>query len=102
MGFFGGVDHHLMGNHLKKLFFDEILNPICNKKSGKSSPTVLVPYRNRSGVVELVWREPLIIARVENGVTKYSPKRQKTPPKKKKDQEQQFSVGNFHFLQREN
>ena len=26
--------------------------------------------RNRSGVVELVGREPLIIARVENGVTR--------------------------------
>ena len=41
-----------------------------------------------------------MFARVENGVTKFSPKRQKTPKfsKKKLDQEQQFSVGNFHFL----
>ena len=31
------------------------------------------------GVVELVGREPLIIARVENGVKKYSRQRQKTP-----------------------
>ena len=30
-------------------------------------------HRNRSGVVELVGREPLIIARVENGVKKLSP-----------------------------
>ena len=30
-------------------------------------------------MVELVGREPLIIARVENGVTKFSPQRQKTP-----------------------
>ena len=48
------------------------------KKSGKSSPSFLVPYRNRSDVVDLVGREPLIIARVENGVTKFYPKRQKT------------------------
>ena len=41
-----------------------------------------------------------MIARVENGVTKFSPQRQKTPnfSKKKMDQEQQFSVGNFYFL----
>jgi len=62
-----------MGNHLNKLFFDDF-HP---KKPGKSSLSVLVPCRNRSGVVDLVGREPLIIARVENGVTKFSPQRQK-------------------------
>ena len=52
-------------------------------------------YRNRSGVVELVGREPLIIARVENGVTKFSPQRQKTPKfsRKKFGSGKQFSVG---------
>jgi len=56
--------------------------------------------RNRSGVVELVGREPLIIARVENGVTKFSPQRQKTPKfsKKKLDQENSFQWGIFIFL----
>ena len=54
------------------LFFDKVLTP----KPGKSSLSVLVHGRNRSGVVELVGREPLIIARVENGVTKFSPQRQ--------------------------
>ena len=51
---------------LKKLFFDDFDPP----KPGKSSLSVLVPYRNRSGVVELVGREPLMFAKVENGVTK--------------------------------
>ena len=60
---------------LKKLFFDDF-NPL---KPENSSLSVLARHRNRSGVVELVGREPLIIARVENGVTKFSPKRQKTP-----------------------
>ena len=42
----------------------------------KSSLSVLVQSLNRSGVVELVGREPWIIARVENGVTKFSPHKQ--------------------------
>ena len=56
---------------LKKLFFDKVRTP----KPGKSSLSVLVHDRNRSGVVELVGREPWIIARVENGVTKFSARR---------------------------
>ena len=32
-------------------------------------------YRNQSGVVELVEREPLMFARVENGVTKIAGKK---------------------------
>ena len=82
---------------LKKLFFDKVLT----QKPGKSSLSVLVHGRNRSGVVELVGREPLIIARVENGVTKFSPQRQKTPKfsKKKLDQENSFQWG---FWPREN
>ena len=68
---------------MKKLFFDQVRTQ--NKPPGKSSLPVLVPCRNRSGVVELVGREPLIIARVENGVTKFSPQRQKTPKFSKKN-----------------
>ena len=40
------------------------------EKTEKSSPSVLARHRNRSGVVELVGREPLMFAKVENGVTK--------------------------------
>jgi hypothetical protein len=56
---------------LKKLFFDDF-DP-QNRET--SSLSVLVQHRNRSGVVELVGREPLIIARVENGVAQFSPQR---------------------------
>ena len=78
---------------LKKLFFDDFDPP----KPGKSSLSVLAHHRNRSGVVELVGREPLIIARVENGVTKFSPKRQKTPKfsKRNLDKENSFKWGIF-------
>ena len=42
-----------------------------------------------------------MFARVENGVTKFSPKRQKTPKfSKKNGSGKQFSVGNFHFFGR--
>ena len=42
-----------------------------------------------------------MFANVENGVTKISPKKQKTPPKFWiRKQKQQFSVGNFHFFGR--
>jgi len=51
------------------------------------------------GVVELVGRDRLLFARVENGVTKFSPKENAKIFKKKMDQEQ-FSVGNFHFFGR--
>ena len=54
-------------------------------------------HRNQSGVVELVEREPLIIARVENGVTKFSPQRHKKAKifKKKLDQGNSFQWGIF-------
>jgi|TARA_B100000524_G_scaffold119641_1_gene58749 hypothetical protein len=48
-------------------------------KIRKSSSDSRARYRNRSGVVELVGREPLMFAIVENGVTKFSPKLKKTP-----------------------
>ena len=56
----------------KTIFFDKVRT----QNPGNSSLSVLVHDRNRSGVVELVGREPWIIARVENGVTKFSPHRQ--------------------------
>ena len=68
----------------------------------KSSSDGRARHRNRSGVVDLVGREPLIIARVENGVKRFSPQRQKTPKfsKEKIGSGKQFSVGNFHFFGR--
>ena len=81
---------------LKKLFFDKVRT----QNPGKSSLSVLAHDRNRSGVVELVGREPLIIARVENGVTKFSPQRQKMPkpPPKKLEQENSFQWRIIIFL----
>ena len=73
MGFFWGVDQDYTLDLLKKLFFDQI--EIRTPKPGKSAISVLVQSRNRSGVVEFVGREPWIIARVENGVTKLSPQK---------------------------
>ena len=88
------------GEPFKKtyLFFDDF-EP---NKSGKSSTSVLVPYCNRSGVVELVGREPLIFARVENSVTNFSPKRQKTPTFSKKGwiRNTSFQWGIFIFWPR--
>jgi len=73
VGFFWGVDQDSIVDLLKKLiFFDKVRT----QKPGKSSLSILVHDRNRSGVVELVGRAPWIIARVENGVTKFSPQRQ--------------------------
>ena len=68
----------------------------------KSTSDGRARHRNRSGVVELVGREPLIIARVENGVTKFSPQidRKRQNFQKKIGSGKQFSVGNFHFFGR--
>ena len=43
---------------------------ICGQNPGNSTPSVLIPYRNQLGVVDLVGRVPLMFAKVENGVTK--------------------------------
>ena len=66
-------------------------------KTGKSSPSVRVLYCNRSGVVELVGREPfpLTFARVENGVTKFWPKELN---RKKFRSETAASIGAFSFI----
>ena len=79
----------------KKLVF----NAFPPQKTVTPSSDGRARHRNRSGVVELVGREPWIIARVENGVTKFSPQRQKTPKfSKKNGLGKQFSVGNFHLF----
>ena len=66
------------------------------QKPGKYSPAVQIPYRNQSGVGELVGKDPLFVAIVENAVIKILPK--KTPFWPKKLQflyhKQQFSIGN--------
>ena len=77
-------------------------------KTRESSLSVRVLYRNRSGVVELLGREPLIFARVENGVTKFSPKKRKRQNFKFSfwirnssfQTDYQYSMGNFHFFGR--
>ena len=58
-----------MADLLKKLFFDDVREKNW-PKTGKFSSSVLLRHRNRSGVVELIGREPLMCAKVENGVTK--------------------------------
>ena len=81
----------------EKNFFDKVRT----QKPGNSSLSVLAHDRNRSGVVELVGREPWIIARVENGVTKFSPpQRQKTTPKLSKQNWIRKTVfsGKFSFF----
>ena len=72
-----------------------------HQKTVKSSSDSRARHRNRLSVVELVGREPWIIARVENGVTKFSPKRQKpkTPFFSKKNwiRNNSFQWGIFNF-----
>ena len=81
--------------------FDFFLLTKFEPQNWENLHSLLVHGRNRSGVVELVGREPLIIARVENGVTKFSPQRQKAPKfsKHSLDQENSFQWG---FWPREN
>jgi len=73
MGVFWGVDQDLMSGTKKKLFLMLLPFP---QKTVKTSSGGRARHRNRSSVVELVGREPWIIARVENDVTKFSPQRQ--------------------------
>ena len=61
---------------------------ISSSKTVKSSSDGRAHHRNRSGVVEFVGREPLIFARVENGVTKLRQKDRKRA--KILDKKQQF------------
>jgi len=67
----------------------------------KSSSDGRAHLRNRSGVDELVGREPWIIARVENGGTNFSPQRRSKTPKfskKEFDQENSFQWGIISFF----
>ena len=89
-----GCRSGLDGGPFETTFFGDVET----KKPGKSSPSVRVLYRNRSGVVELVEREPLMFARVENGVTKFSPKKQKSS--KFWIRNGSFQCGNFLFFGR--
>ena len=95
-----GCRSPLDGGLFEKPFFDDFDPP----KPGNSSLSVLAHHRNRSSVVELVGREPLIIARIENGVTKFSPQRQKTPKisKKNRTRKSGFSREFSFFWPREN
>ena len=70
MDFFWGVDQHYIAS-AKYFFFGDVEA----KKPGNSLSDGRAGYRNRSGVVELVGRERLMFARVENGVTNFLPKK---------------------------
>jgi len=67
VGLFGGLD--LDGSQIKDAIKKwRLFSKKRNRDNLESSPAVRIPYpcRNRSGVVELVGREPLIIARVQS------------------------------------
>ena len=73
MGFFWGVDQDLIAG--AKFFFGDVET----KNPGNSSSDGRAHYRNRLGVVELVEKEPLMFATVENGEPFFLPKYKKTP-----------------------
>ena len=62
------------------------------QKPEKSSSSILVRHRNRLGVVELVGREPLMFAKIENGVTK------SCQFFRRKTRKTQFRAEIFHFF----
>ena len=69
-GLLFGCGSQLDADLLKTNFFCDDVRNMNWPNPGKSSPSVLVRHGNRSGVVDLVGREPLMFAKVENGVTK--------------------------------
>ena len=74
LGYRSGLDSGREKNFfLAMLMFENTIG--IGQKPGKSSSDGRARYRNRSGVVELVGRDPLLFARVENGATKKSPKK---------------------------
>ena len=73
---YGLVDQDSIAGAKNNLFFWRCWNK-KNRKIIIWRPRPLSQTRNRSGVVELVGREPLRFARVENGVTKFWPKSRK-------------------------
>jgi hypothetical protein len=54
----------------KKNIFLAMFEKRIGQKPGKTSSDGRARHRNRSGVVELFGREPLMFAKVENGLTK--------------------------------
>ena len=90
MGFFWVLDQDLMAG--ANFFFGDVET----KNPGNSSSDGRAHYRNRLGVVELVEKEPLMFATVENGVPFFLPKYKKNA--KILDPKQQFSTRNFHIL----
>jgi hypothetical protein len=70
MGFFWGVDQDYCTIRWGTIKKTTMVEKRIGQKTGNSAPSVLVPYRNRSGVVDLLGRGPLMFVKVENGVTK--------------------------------
>ena len=68
-GLFGGYRSQLDAGREPPPFFGDV-RKIIGSKPGKASSDGRAQHRNRSGVVELVGREPLMFEKVENGVTK--------------------------------
>tara|TARA_B100000524_G_scaffold157642_1_gene79937 strand:+ start:21 stop:434 length:414 start_codon:yes stop_codon:yes gene_type:complete len=64
-----GCGSQLDAGREKKPFFGDVRKKNW-PKTGKKSSDGRALHRNRSGVVKLVEREPLMFAQVENGVTK--------------------------------
>ena len=70
MGFFWGVDQDYCTIRWGTIKKTTMVEKRIGQKTGNYAPSVLVPYRNRSGVVDLLGRGPLMFVKVENGVTK--------------------------------
>jgi len=93
------VDQQLdRGSGREKKIFLAMLKQKNGQNPGKSSSDGRARYRNRLGVVELVGRGPLMFARVENGVTRFSPKKKKTPQNKNWTRNRSFQWKKIIFL----
>ena len=66
-GLFLGCRSGLDRQPFETTFFDDFEPP--KRKIFTVCSALMVPYRNRSGVVEFVGREPLMFTKVENDVT---------------------------------
>tara|TARA_B100000524_G_scaffold242464_1_gene129745 strand:+ start:357 stop:620 length:264 start_codon:yes stop_codon:yes gene_type:complete len=78
LGFFWGVDRDQIVNPIQTLILGAF--GFSSRKMGQTLrenlnrlESVRIPYRNRSGVVELVGMDRLLFARVVIGVTILSP-----------------------------
>ena len=99
MGFFWGVDQDSIVGLLKKLFFDKVRTQKPGKSSlsfGPRSQSIGRGRISREGSLDhresRERRDHIFAEKTENAKIF----------KKKMDQEQQFSVGNFYFLAAEN